>query len=359
MLSSSGLFNIYIVAIKRFKEEEGRINSFVKPEEATEQIQKFEFSLRPKVLEEYIGQSEVKTNLSYLVDAAKLRKEPLDHVLLYGAPGLGKTTLANVIGAEMGVRVRVTSGPALEKQGDVASIITNLRETDILFIDEIHRLKPAIEEILYSAMEDYAIDLVMGKGPAAKTMRLKLPRFTLIGATTKMSMLSSPLRDRFGAVFRLQFYSLEDIREILVRSAKLLGMEIDNQAALLLASSSRQTPRIANRLLKRVRDYATVAGISVIDLACVKRCLADLGIDELGLDEADRLILTTVIEKFRGGPVGLSSIAAATSEDVDTIEDVYEPFLLQLGMIERTSRGRMVTERAYRHMGVDYVKETA
>lgn len=314
---------------------------------------KLEQSLRPRNLVDYVGQEEVKANLRYLIESSKLREETLDHILLHGPPGLGKTTLANIIGYEVGVSVRVTSGPALEKQGDIASIITNLKENDILFIDEIHRLKPAIEEILYSAMEDFAIDLVIGKGPAAKTMRLKLPRFTLVGATTKVSMLSSPLRDRFGAVYRLQFYSPEHIREILIRSARILNIEIDHEAAELIAKSSRQTPRIANRLLKRVRDYAIVHGKKVLDLQLTKECLAMLGIDNLGLDEGDRMILSAIIEKFRGGPVGLNTIAAATSEDEGTIEEVYEPYLLQLGLMERTSRGRIVTERAYTHLGFE------
>lgn len=344
------------MAIKRFSKSENKTESFASIDESQLKSEKFELSLRPKSLIEYIGQQEVKTNLGYLVEAAKIRKEPLDHVLLYGAPGLGKTTLANLIGTEMGVRVRVTSGPALEKQGDVASIITNLKENDILFIDEIHRLKPAIEEILYSAMEDYAIDLVMGKGPAAKTMRLKLPRFTLVGATTKFSMLSSPLRDRFGAVFRLQFYSNTDIKTIILRSAGILEIKLNEEAADLLANSSRQTPRIANRLLKRVRDYATVHGHEIVDSKIVRQCLDSLGIDAIGLDEADRLILQAMIEKFRGGPVGLGGIAAATSEDEDTIEDVYEPYLLQLGLLERTNRGRIATKKAYHHLGFEFIE---
>ncbi len=335
------------------------MKSFSRSDNLAETEIKIENTLRPRKLSEYVGQDEVKLNLNYLIEAAKIRKEPLDHVLLHGPPGLGKTTLANIIGNEVGVNVRVTSGPALEKQGDIASIITNLKENDILFIDEIHRLKPAIEEILYSAMEDYAIDLVIGKGPAAKTMRLKLPRFTLIGATTKMSMLSSPLRDRFGAVYRLQFYSEDHITEILMRSSQLLNVRISEPAARLLARSSRQTPRIANRLLKRVRDFAMVEGNLEVNEKSVKNCMSTLGIDELGLDEGDRQILTAIIEKFRGGPVGVSSIAAATSEDEDTIEDVYEPYLLQLGMMERTSRGRIVTERGYSHLGFVIQKEVS
>ena len=320
---------------------------------ATEGEEKLESSLRPKKLTEYVGQEDVKNNLNYLIESSRLRKEALDHILLHGAPGLGKTTLANLVGAEVGVSVRVTSGPALEKQGDIASIITNLKQNDILFIDEIHRLKPAIEEILYSAMEDFAIDLVIGKGPAAKTMRLKLPRFTLIGATTKMSMLSSPLRDRFGAVYRLQFYSPEDIKEILRRSAMILNVNLSAEAAELVANSSRQTPRIANRILRRVRDFALVQGKAEVDKKTAKECLNMLGIDNLGLDEGDRLILSSVIEKFKGGPVGLSTIAAATSEDEGTIEDVYEPYLLQLGLMERTSRGRIITKKAYLHLGAE------
>lgn len=316
--------------------------------------EKLENSLRPQSIGEYIGQEEVKTNLRYLVESSKLRNEALDHILLHGAPGLGKTTLANIIGYEMGVNVRVTSGPALEKQGDIASIITNLKANDILFIDEIHRLKPAVEEILYSAMEDFAIDLVIGKGPAAKTMRLKLPRFTLIGATTKMSMLSSPLRDRFGAVYRLQFYSEANIKEILLRSAKLMKVSLDDEAADLMSKSSRQTPRIANRILRRVRDFALVHKKDVVDKQTAQQCLNLLGIDRIGLDEGDRLILTAIIEKFKGGPVGLGTIAAATSEDEGTIEDVYEPYLLQLGLMERTNRGRIITEKAYEHLGFEF-----
>jgi len=316
-------------------------------------VVKVEQSLRPQLLQEYIGQDEVKKNMQVLIQATKMRGEPLDHVLLHGPPGLGKTTLANIIAHEVGVNIRITSGPAIEKQGDIASIITNLKEHDILFIDEIHRLKPSIEEILYTAMEDFGIDLVIGKGPAAKSMRLKLPKFTLIGATTKMSMLSSPLRDRFGALFRLEFYNLEDIKQIILRSAKILNCEIDELSAERLAQSSRQTPRIANRLLKRVRDFALVRGKDVVTLDVVDHCLKALGIDELGLDRTDRQIIQTIIDKFQGGPVGLNTIAAATSEDENTVEDVYEPYLLQLGFLERTTRGRKVTKRAYQHLGVE------
>lgn len=339
------------MTIKRFSSQKKEPELVLNPQNATETDANLDNSLRPKTLDEYVGQAEIKTNLDYLIKSSKLRQEPLDHVLLYGPPGLGKTTLANIIGSEVGASVRITSGPALEKQGDIASIITNLKENDILFIDEIHRLKPAIEEILYSAMEDFAIDLVIGKGPAAKTMRLKLPRFTLVGATTKVSMLSSPLRDRFGAIYKLQFYSQQEINEIIQRSAAKLNVNVETDASELLARSSRQTPRIANRLLKRTRDFALVNGQTGINKKSVKECLNLLGVDELGLEEADRIILSTIIEKFRGGPVGLGSIAAATSDDEGTIEDVYEPFLLQLGMLERTNRGRTATEKAYRHLG--------
>jgi len=343
------------VTIKRTPNRATSKEQFLNPRNESEGDIKLDRSLRPKTLQDYVGQLEIKRNLGYLIEAAKIRQEPLDHVLLHGPAGLGKTTLANIIGNEVGTQVRVTSGPALEKQGDIASIITNLKENDILFIDEIHRLKPIVEEILYSAMEDFAIDLVIGKGPAAKSMRLKLPRFTLVGATTKVSMLSSPLRDRFGAVYRLQFYSVEEICEIVLRSADKLSVQLDRDAALLLAKSSRQTPRIANRLLKRVRDYAAVHAQTFIDAKLVKVCLEMLAIDELGLEEMDRMILTVIINKFRGGPVGLGSIAASTSDDEATIEDVYEPFLLQLGMIERTNRGRIATERAYHHLGFDLI----
>jgi len=319
---------------------------------ADENFQQFENTLRPKNFSEYIGQSAVKQNLKIAIEAAKKRSDTLDHILLHGAPGLGKTTLAGIIAAEMGVSIKVTSGPALEKQGDVASIISNLSENDILFIDEIHRLKPIVEEVLYTAMEDFGIDIVIGKGPSARNMRISLPKFTLIGATTKVSLLSSPLRDRFGNVFKLQFYSKEEIAEIILRSAAILGCKIDGSLASVLAKSSRQTPRIANRLLKRLRDFADVKNKSVIDAGILDRSLSALGIDELGLDHTDREIITTIIDKFRGGPVGLNTIAAAISEEQSTIEDIYEPFLIQLGFLERTSRGRIVTERAYAHLGI-------
>lgn len=316
----------------------------------------FENTLRPQSLEEYIGQDEVKKNLAVSLKASKKREEPLEHALIHGPPGLGKTTLANIMAREMGVNIRVTSGPALEKQGDVASIITNLREKDILFIDEIHRLKPAVEEVLYTAMEDFGIDLVIGKGPSARSMRLQLPKFTLIGATTKMSMLSAPLRDRFGLIFRLDFYNEEQLQTIIERSAIILNCSIDPQASRLVAASARQTPRIANRLLRRVRDFAEVNDEKVITVEIVEHALDALGIDPLGLDSLDRNILNTIIDKFQGGPVGLNTIAAAVSEEQDTVEDIYEPYLLKLGFLERTPRGRAVTQLAYRHLGIPIPK---
>ena len=324
-------------------------------ESATENLNdEVEVTLRPQKIADYIGQDEIKRNLGIFIQAAQKRKEALEHVLLHGPPGLGKTTLAHIIAHEMGVNIRVTSGPALEKQGDVASIITNLRDGDILFIDEIHRLRPVVEEVLYTAMEDFGIDLIIGKGPSARSMRLKLPKFTLIGATTKMSMLSSPLRDRFGTLFRLDFYTHADIGEIIHRSAKILEMKIDPGAAERLALSARQTPRIANRLLRRVRDFAEVHDRDIVDLKTVEETLAALRVDALGLDKTDHQILRTIIEKFHGGPVGLNTIAAATAEEEETVESVYEPFLLQLGFLERTPRGRMVTQRAYEHLGIAF-----
>jgi len=317
-----------------------------------EEVSAFENTLRPQSLLEYIGQDEVKKNLAISLQAAKKRDEHLEHTLIHGPPGLGKTTLANIIAREMGVNIRVTSGPALEKQGDVASIITNLRDKDILFIDEIHRLKPAVEEVLYTAMEDFGIDLIIGKGPSARSMRLQLPKFTLLGATTKMSMLSAPLRDRFGLIFRLDFYNDDQLQSIIERSATILKCDLDPQASKLIASSSRQTPRIANRLLRRVRDFAEVHDVKKITIDLVQKALESLGIDQLGLDTLDRSILHTIIEKFQGGPVGLNTIAAAVTEEQDTVEDIYEPYLLKLGFLERTPRGRTVTSLAYRHLGL-------
>ena len=312
----------------------------------------FEETLRPKSFGEYVGQNQVKNNLKITIEAAKKRKEPIDHALLYGPPGLGKTTLSSVIANEMGVQVKATSGPAIERAGDLASILTNLQENDILFIDEIHRLNTVVEEILYPAMEDFVLDIIIGKGPSARSVRLDLPKFTIIGATTKMGMLSSPLRDRFGLVHRLEFYEPEDIEKILNRSAKILKIKIDKYGAEEIAKRSRKTPRIANRLLKRVRDFAEVKGSGEITEDIARQALEMLEVDELGLDNTDRNLLETIIQKFSGGPVGLNTLAAATNEEVDTIEEVYEPYLIQLGFLERTPRGRKATSHAYKHLGV-------
>jgi Holliday junction DNA helicase RuvB len=311
-----------------------------------------ETSLRPKRLSDYVGQEKVKDNLRIAVAAAQQRGEPLDHVLLYGPPGLGKTTLANIIASEMGVSIRTTSGPAIERPGDLAAILTNLQADDVLFIDEVHRLARAVEEILYPAMEDYALDLVLGKGPGARSVRLALPGFTLIGATTRYAMLSPPLRDRFGAVYRLDFYETEAIAQILRRSALILEVELEEGGTGEIARRSRGTPRVANRLLRRVRDYAQVMADGVITDDVAREALARLEIDEMGLDEVDHKVLHTIIEKFNGGPVGLDTIAAAISEEADTIMDVYEPYLLQIGFLQRTPRGRVATRAAYEHLGL-------
>lgn len=329
----------------------------ISPKADTQEFSQFDQTLRPKTLTEYIGQKEIKRNLNIFLEAAKKRKETLEHVLLHGPAGLGKTTLALIIGNEMGTAVKITSGPAIEKQGDLAAMLTNLSPGDVLFIDEIHRLRTVVEEVLYSAMEDFAIDIVLGKGPSARAVRLNLPRFTLIGATTKVSLLSSPLRDRFGNVFKLNFYDLEDIKKIIMRSAKILECEIEDKAAQRLAECSRQTPRIANRLLRRVRDFAQYESQKVITEKIVEQSLESLGVDHIGLDSMDREILRTLIEKFRGGPVGLNTMASAVSEEEETIEDIYEPYLIQLGFLERTPRGRMVTERAFSHLGLEYNRQ--
>ena len=325
--------------------------SLVQKEEKTEEIS-LQNSLRPQSLTDYIGQEQVKTNLSIAIEAAKKRNEPLDHVLLYGSPGLGKTTLAHIIASEMGSNVLITSGPALERGGDLAAILTNLQPGDVLFIDEIHRLNRAVEEILYPALEDFALDLVIGKGPSARTLRIDLPKFTIVGATTRLSLISSPLRDRFGNVLHLSFYSDNEISDIIQRSSKILSMDVNKQTALSIAQRSRKTPRIANRLLKRVRDFSEVKHDGELNPEIAAAALDLLQVDSLGLDQVDRLILETIIDKFSGGPVGLSTIAAATDQEIGTVEDVSEPFLLQIGMIERTPRGRQATDLAYKHLGL-------
>ncbi|TCS78773.1 Holliday junction branch migration DNA helicase RuvB [Tepidibacillus fermentans] len=313
--------------------------------------QSVEFSLRPRFLSEYIGQARVKENLKVFIEAAKMRNEPLDHVLLYGPPGLGKTTLSNIIANEMGVGIRTTSGPAIERPGDLAAILTNLQEGDVLFIDEIHRLHRTVEEVLYPAMEDYALDIIIGKGPSARSVRLDLPKFTLVGATTRAGLLSSPLRDRFGVVSRLEYYTVGELTQIVTRAADLLGVQIMGEAAKEIALRSRGTPRVANRLLKRVRDFAQVIGDGMITEEVAKSSLEQIQVDRLGLDHIDHKLLTTIIDTFRGGPVGLDTLAASIGEESNTIEDVYEPYLMQIGFLQRTPRGRMVTHAAYQHLG--------
>lgn len=329
------------------------VKSYTSPK-STSEDRVLDLTLRPRTWDEYVGQEKIKRNLKIIIEAAKQRGESVEHLLFYGGSGLGKTTLSHIIANEMGSTIRVTSGPAIEKAGDLAAILTNLNEGDVLFIDEIHRLNKLCEEIIYPAMEDFKLNIVVGKGPMARTMELKLPRFTLIGATTRIALLSSPLRNRFGATFQLDFYTQEDIEKILQRSAKILGVEAESRAIQIIAGRSRFTPRVANRLLKRVRDFAQVEGKGIITESIAKKALDFLEIDQAGLEPGDRKILEVIITKFNGGPVGLQTLAAATAEEEDTILDIYEPYLMRLGFIERTPRGRRATKLAYQHLGFKY-----
>lgn len=312
-----------------------------------------EASIRPQYLDDYIGQKGVKDNLKIFIEAARRRGEPLDHVLFYGPPGLGKTTLAGIIANELGVNIKITSGPAIERAGDLAAILTNLEENDVLFIDEIHRLNRSVEEVLYSAMEDYALDIIIGKGPSARSIRLDLARFTLIGATTRAGSLSAPLRDRFGVISKFELYTIDELTEIIRRTARILGVSADEESLVEMAKRSRGTPRVANRMLKRIRDFSQVKGNGIIDMEITKEALSALGVDELGLERLDREILSGIIERFNGGPVGIDTIAASIGEERVTIEDVYEPYLIQTGLLYRTQKGRVVSPAGYRHMGLE------
>lgn len=351
-ITTAYIYNTYTMDITYFEDNpEQDLDRIVTPEVDSEEVT-VELTLRPQSLDDFIGQAHIKEPLDISLQAAKAREEALEHVLLYGNPGLGKTTLASIIAKEMDANITITSGPALEKVGDLAAILSNIGTGDILFIDEIHRMNKTIEEVLYSAMEDYVIDIIVGKGPAARTIRMPLDRFTLIGATTKMNLLSNPFRDRFGHVYHLNYYEPDDIEHIVSRSAKLLDIEIDNAAHGSIAARARRTPRIANRLLKRVRDYAEVRHDGIITHDIARSALDMLRVDEHGLDDIDRTILETIIQKYNGGPVGLSTLAAAVAQEMDTLESIYEPYLLQIGMLERTPRGRTATVHAYKHLGL-------
>lgn len=337
---------------QNFNNQAQQADKVVTPQEQSND-DKLDITLRPKNLHDFVGQTQIKQNLEIFMQAAKQRKEALEHTLLYGGPGLGKTTLAHIIAREMQANIRVTSGPAIERVGDLAAILTNLEAGDVLFIDEIHRLNRAVEEVLYPAMEDYALDIVIGKGPSARTLRLDLPKFTLIGATTRLSLLSSPLRDRFGSIFRVDYYQDQEVKKIINRSSKILQCNIIDDSDLEIAKRCRKTPRVANRLLKRIRDYAQVKGDGIINKGICRQALHMLEIDEFGLDNIDRRILKVIIEKFNGGPVGLNTLSAATGEEMATIEDIYEPFLMRQGFLARTRQGRVATQLAYQHLGYD------